>query len=45
MVTSFSLYDSLIINIKETKPQLKGVVDAILDIINKSYQEERLIRR
>lgn len=36
---------SLIINIKETKPQLKGVVDAILDIINKSYQEERLIRR
>ena len=30
------IYNSiaLIINIKETKPELKGVVDAIIDIIN-----------
>ena len=37
---------SLIINIKETKPQLKGVVDAIIEIINESYKENEVtIRR
>ena len=40
------LYDSmcLIINIKEEKPQLKGIVDAIIEIINESYKEKTIRR-
>ena len=36
----------LITNIKEKNPNLKGVVDAIIDIINDSYKETKAtIRR
>ena len=35
------IYNSiaLIMNIKETKPELKGIVDAIIDIISKPIQK------
>lgn len=36
---------SIIIDVKEINPKLKGVVDAILDIIKESYHEEIKIRR
>lgn len=36
---------AIIIDIKETKPELKGVVDAILEIIKETFQKEKKVRR
>ncbi len=36
---------AIIIDIKESKPQLKGVVDAILNIIKDTLKEEKKVRR
>lgn len=36
---------AIIIEIKESKPQLKGVVDAILNIIKDTLKEEKKVRR
>ena len=40
------IYNSLalIMNIKEEKPELKGIVDAIIDIINEQIKEKPLRR-
>lgn len=40
------IYNSLalIMNIKEEKPELKGIVDAIIDIINEPIKEKPLRR-
>lgn len=37
---------SIIIDVKDANPQLKGIVDAIIEIINESYKETEItIRR